>query len=500
MTGPERLTSLGMVAGGAARPGYEPAEHGHGIVHLGVGAFHRAHQAVCTDEALAAAGGDWRIIGASLRGTQAADALNPQNGLYTLLERDGETTRARVIASISQVIAATRDREALLAAMTDPAIRIVSLTVTEKAYGIDRAAGGIDMDHPAVAADLAEPRSPSGVLGLLTESLRLRRRANIEPFTVLCCDNLPENGNLLRKGVTGFAEQLDPELATWIGDNVAFPSTMVDRITPAPTDRTLADAATATGCQDLAAVETEPFSQWVIEDRFPTGRPQWEAGGALFVDDVAPYERMKLRMLNGAHSMLAYAGYLAGHRFVRDAMADTGLTLLVQRQMRAAAATLEPLAAIDLGDYEHQLIGRFSNRAIAHETYQIAMDGTEKLPQRVFQPALDAIAGGQDIRPFAFATAAWMRYCLGADEVGEIYALRDPREAEIASRIAGVPRKAGDISAALHSLPGLFPPALAGHAPWRRAVEGILDIMLTDGVVTAIRSEAAIASRPDDGS
>jgi fructuronate reductase len=271
---------------------------------------------------------------------------------------------------------------------------------------------------------------------------------------------------------------------------------MVDRITPAPNAKTLADAVALAGCEDQGAVETEPFSQWVIEDRFPMGRPAFEAGGALFVDDVAPYERMKLRMLNGAHSMLAYAGFLAGHAYVRDVIADEALGFLVERHMRAASATLRPLSGISFNDYAAALLARFRNPAIAHETWQIAMDGTEKLPQRLFEPAQHALDHGQDIRPFAFAVAAWMRYCLGRTDDGQIYALRDPRETEIAACLADSDDNAAALSDALHALPGLFPKSLIEAPSWRATVEKILTTMLRQGVAAAIRSEAATRRQP----
>lgn len=486
----KRLAAIGDVSPGVRLPAYDPSGHGRGIVHLGVGAFHRAHQAIYTDDALAVAGGDWRITGVSLRGTATAQALNRQNGFYTLIERGEGGAGARLVASIGGVLAAADGIQPIVQALADPATRIVSLTVTEKAYGIDRVAGDIDRGHPAVAADLENPRKPSGVLGLLAESLRLRRAAGLPPCTVLCCDNLPENGALLRGGVTGFARALDAGLADWIEDHVAFPSTMVDRITPATTEMTLADAARLTGCEDRAAVETEPFSQWVIEDRFPQGRPSWEAGGAIFVSDVAPYERMKLRMLNGTHSMLAYSGFLCGHRYVRDVMADAALSALVRRHLRAAAATLDPLEGIALDGYAEELAVRFRNPAMAHETYQIAMDGTEKLPQRLLQPALETMAKGRDIRPFAFAVAAWMRYCLGRKDDGAAYALRDPREDEIASALATAGGSASGIAAALHALPGLFPEGLAGNPDWRARVEQHLATMFDRGMAEAIDREA----------
>ena len=346
----------------------------------------------------------------------------------------------------------------------------------------------------AIAPDLANPRQPKGAIGLIVEGLRRRRDQGDRPFTVLCCDNLPENGALLGAGVADFARRIDPDLARWIADHVPFPATMVDRITPATTEATLRDAEALTGRVDLAAVETEPFSQWVIEDRFvggPAGRPAWEAGGAIFAADVVPYERMKLRMLNGTHSMMAYAGFLAGRDYVRDVMADPFLAGLVDRHLRAAAGTLAPLPGIDFADYAAALAARFRNPAIAHETYQIAMDGTEKLPQRLLEPALFALEHGQSLRPFAFAVAAWMRYCTGRSDTGEPYALRDPRGAEIEQALAGV-RAAEDMAASLLALPGLFPLALTENNGWRTEIVGILKIMVERGMAAAIETEARI--------
>ncbi|MFC6490859.1 mannitol dehydrogenase family protein, partial [Nitratireductor sp. GCM10026969] len=352
----------------------------------------------------------------------------------------------------------------------------------------------VDDRHPAIAADLADPHAPRGALGLLVEALRLRREKGLAPFTVLCCDNLPDNGGLVRAGVTDFAARVDPDLADWIRTHVAFPSTMVDRITPAPTEKTRAEAERLLGVSDMAAVEAEPFSQWVIEDRFPAGRPEWERGGAIFVADVAPYEAMKLRMLNGSHSMMAYAGFLAGREYVRDVMADEALARLVRRHLSAAAATLSPLEGIDTEDYALALTDRFANPAIAHETYQIAMDGTEKLPQRILAPALHALRNGGDLRPFAFAVAAWMRYCTGRRDNGEAYRLRDPREEEIASALARAGGDAGAVADALTGLPGLFPDELAASREWNACVRSILTGMLQKGMAQALEEEARPAA------
>ena len=290
-----------------------------------------------------------------------------------------------------------------------------------------------------------------------------------------------------------FAAAVDPDLAAWIGTNVTFPSTMVDRITPASTEATFADALRLTGFEDRAAVETEPFTQWVIEDDFVAGRPRWEAGGAIFARDVAPYEKMKLRMLNGAHSMLAYSGYIAGHAYVRDVMKDDALARLVARQMDAASRTLDPVPGVDLAAYKADLLARFANPAIAHQTYQIAMDGTQKLPQRLIEPAMATLRTGGSMDAYAFAVAAWMRYCLGMDEQGRTYALRDPREAEIASLLGEAGNDSASIVDRLLALPGLFPDDLATAPEWRRAVQTRLETMLAEGMRKAIEREARAA-------
>lgn len=469
-------------------PGYQPEGAGNGIVHLGLGAFARAHIAAYTDGAMAAEGGDWRITGVSLRGEDVAHALNPQDGRYTLIER-GETPQARVIGSIAAVIAGATLGERVLSALVQPACRIVSITVTEKGYGLLRS-GGCDPAHPAVAADLQNPAAPRGVLGLISRGLALRFAEGLAPFVVLSCDNLPENGPLVRAAVIDFARRAHgATLADRISAEVAFPSTMVDRITPAATARTRADAAALTGYDDEAAIETEPFSQWVIEDRFPSGRPAWEAAGALFVPDVAPYEKMKLRMLNGSHSMLAYAGFLSGRTYVCDVMKDAALGGLVRGHMAAAASSL-PSIAMDLAAYASSLSDRFSNPAIAHETRQIAMDGTQKLPQRIFAPALEVLERDEYLAPFAFATAAWMRYALGRNDQGQTYPLNDPREAEIRAVLTGVDvENPVAVFAALAALPDFLPETLA-RGKFADAAILRLERMLTLGMEKAILAEA----------
>lgn len=484
-----RLTSLHDLPERVAVPAYRRDAHAPGIVHIGLGAFHKAHQAVYTDDALAASGGDWRIIGVSLRSTAPAEELVPQNCLYTVIERGTGGSRARIIGALAAALNLESDRQEVLDALCAPTTRIVSLTVTEKGYGIDRSTGGVDPDHPAIAADLAKPANPRGVAGLLVWALGQRRAAGTPPFTVLCCDNLPENGSLVRSLLIDFARRAAPDLTDHIRENVAFPATMVDRITPARGPDTLNLAQEFTGHFDAAAIESERFRQWVIEDDFPTGRPDWSAGGALFVDDVRPFEEMKLRMLNGTHSMLAYTGFLAGHRYVRDVMGDPALAILVKRHLTAAAATLNPLPGIDLDTYAKDLFARFANPHLGHETRQIAMDGSEKMPQRIFAPALDALRLGQSPQPFAFATAAWMRYTLGRTDDGDAYELRDPLETVLqASLDRNTP--AERVVAHLNGIAGLIPSDLAGNDEWQGAVTGALQKILTVGMRDAIRDAA----------
>jgi len=479
-----RLTTLEGLPDGVQRPGYRREHHAPGIVHLGLGAFHKAHQAVYTDDALAATGGDWRVIGVSLRSATPSEDLTPQTCLYTTIERSAEGTRARVIGSLAAALCLRTHRKPVLDALCSPATRIVSLTVTEKGYGLDRKTGGVDPAHPAIAADLADPGNPRGVAGLLVWALGRRRAAGIAPFTVLCCDNLPGNGALVRSLLVDFARRTSPGLADHIETGVAFPSTMVDRITPARNDATLRLAETLTLHADAAAVECEAFRQWVIEDDFPTGRPAWEAGGAIFVTDVGPFEKMKLRMLNGTHSMLAYAGFLAGHRYVRDVMADPAMAALVERHLAAAASTLDELPGIELRAYGADLLRRFANPHLAHETYQIAMDGSEKMPQRIFAPALDALRRGQSIEPFAFATAAWMRYTVGRTGDGQTYDLRDPLEARLRPPDTAAPTAEG-IMARLCGIEGLVPRELTTIDHWRQAVARHLEMLLRPGMAAA---------------
>ncbi|WP_159949651.1 mannitol dehydrogenase family protein [Rhizobium sp. 18065] len=464
------LSSSSALAGEVFTPGYDRAKLKPGIVHIGFGAFHRAHQAVYTDSALAASFGDWGIVGVSLRSFEPIRDLKAQDHLFSVISRDASGAEPRVVGSVVGGISAANDRDGLLVLLADPAIRIVSLTVTEKAYGFDPASGGLDRRHPAIAADLVTPGAPVGVIGFLVEGLARRKRAGVQPFTVLCCDNLPTNGRVVERLVLEMAQAHDPALAGWIAAEGAFPCTMVDRIVPAATDETRRRAADLLGVEDRLALDTEPFMQWVIEDRFVSGRPEWERAGALFVADVEPYEKMKLRMLNGPHSMIAYLGQLKGLEYVKDVMAVPDYAERVRRHMAAAALTLDPVPGIDLDKYREQLIERFSNPTIAHRTKQIAMDGSQKLPQRIFAAAVDDLAAGRDAAVFAEATALWIAYVMQNPQI------EDPRAPELRQASGAV--DPADPSASFFALPGLLPRRLAEGREWRDLVNSALNLEL----------------------
>ncbi len=430
MTETKRLSAatLASLPKEVAQPAYDRAAIETGIVHLGVGAFNRAHQAAYVDDALARGETGWGIVAASLRSAATRDALKPQDGLYTLAIR-GETTALRIIGAIQDVLVAPEDPAGLIAAMSRPSVKIVTLTVTEKGYCHDPATGTLAENHPDIVHDLANPDRPRSAPGFLAAALKVRRAAGTPPFTVVSCDNLPANGKTLKRVLTRYAELLDPALGRHVADEVAFPSTMVDRIVPATTDADRAMVAEALGLTDAWPVMGEPFAQWVIEDHFPAGRPRFELSGAELVSDVEPFELMKLRLLNGAHSTLAYLGRLLGLETVADAMNDADLPRVLDGVWREAAPTLAE--TIDTAAYTARLVERFRNPSLRHRLVQIAMDGSQKLPQRLLGPIRDNLAAGRPIDHLALAVAAWMRFAAGRDADGGEYALNDPLEARL---------------------------------------------------------------------
>ncbi|BBE70838.1 mannitol dehydrogenase family protein [Oharaeibacter diazotrophicus] len=493
-TDPTRLSldRLADLPADVARPDYRrgraPAV---GIVHLGIGAFHRAHQAVFTDRVLAAGGGAWGICGVSLRSPDTRDALAPQDGLYTVATRSAEGETLRVVGSVVDLAVAPEAPEAVLRRMSDPRTRVVSLTVTEKGYCRLPASGDLDEDDPAVRRDLAAPGRPTTAIGFVVEALARRRAAGVAPFTLVSCDNLPANGKALRQVVRRFAELRNSALGAFVGEEVAFPSTMVDRIVPATTDADRAAVSARLGSLDAWPVVTEPFSQWVLEDDFRAGRPAWEDAGAVFVADVRPYEEMKLRLLNASHSALAYLGGLAGHETVADAMAAPGFAAFLEAAMaEELAPTLQPLPGIDLSAYRAALIARFRNPAVRHRLAQIATDGSQKLPQRILAPVRRRLADGLPFDRLALAIAAWMRAMAGRDDAGRPFVFADPLAERIRAAVgeATAPRA---VLAAFLRIEAVFGTDLPASADFVETVGAALERLAAVGAATAVREGTA---------
>jgi fructuronate reductase len=483
--------TLGELPEDVARPRYDRSALATGIVHLGAGAFQRAHQAMYTEAALNAGDTRWGIVGASLRSPAVRDALKPQDNLYTLAVRGAEGERLQVIGAIRDVLVAPEDPKVLLDVLCDPAVKIVTLTVTEKGYCYDPATTTLDEAHPDIVHDLANPAQPRTAPGFLVEALRRRRAAKISAFTVLCCDNLPHNGRTVAAIVTRFAALRDHALAGYIANEVAFPSTMVDRITPATTPDDRAAISGSLGLDDAAPVVTEPFSQWVIEDRFPGGRPDWGIAGAEFVTDVAPYENMKLRLLNGSHSTLAYLGYLAGYETVADTMQDANYRRLAEGVMDDAAATLKMPPGADVAAYKRALAERYANPALRHRTWQICMDGSQKLPQRLLGSIRDRLGAGASIDRLVMGVAGWMRYVTAIDEQGKPIDVRDP----LSARLRAIADEAGlvaeRLAPALLDVREIFSPELAADPRFRAAVTNALSRIIAKGAKAAVAQSSS---------
>ncbi len=407
-----------------------------GIVHLGLGAFHRGHQALITDEFMQVSGQrDWGIIAANIRsGVQLVEDLQAQDNLYTVTETNPDGSRTqKLISSLVDTVFTGDDRRPLINMMSQENIRIVSLTVTEKGYCTNLATGELLLDNPLVEHDLAHPENPRSAIGLIVAALAARRGAGLKPFTVLSCDNMPDNGQRTRNAVLQMAGKLDSGLAAWIAAKCKFPGTMVDRIVPAATDEDLATVKDALGAEDKGAIICEAFLQWVIEDDFVDGRPDWDkVPGVTFVKDVQPYEEMKLRMLNGSHSFLAYLGYLGNYPTISEVTSDPHYFAATRKLMNeVSATTLDMPKSTDVEAYAEELLQRFLNPGLAHRTWQIAMDGSQKVPQRWLNTIRFHLEHDGSFAPLALGIAAWMQYATGVDMNGETIDVRDPMADEL---------------------------------------------------------------------
>ncbi|MGL4724008.1 MAG: mannitol dehydrogenase family protein [Scandinavium sp.] len=419
-------------------PQYDRQQLRSRIVHFGFGAFHRAHQALLTDRVLNAKGGDWGLCEISLfSGDVLMSQLRAQHHLYTVLEKGADGNQPIVIGAVHECLNAKLDSlAAIIEKFCEPQVAIVSLTITEKGYCIDPATGRLDVTQPRIVHDLENPSEPHSAPGILVEALHRRRERGLAPFTVLSCDNIPDNGHVVKNAVLGMAQKRSPELAEWIAEHVSFPGTMVDRIVPAATEESLAEITATLGVEDPCAISSEPFIQWVVEDNFVAGRPEWELAGAQMVSDVLPWEQMKLRMLNGSHSFLAYLGYLAGYDHISDCMQDEDFrAAALQLMMKEQAPTLR-ITGVDLQAYANSLITRFTNPALKHRTWQIAMDGSQKLPQRMLEGIRVHLERESQWPLLALGVAGWMRYVSGIDENGQAIDVRDPLADKIKALVA----------------------------------------------------------------
>ena len=468
--------NLARVPREVKRPGYDRSKIDIGIVHFGPGAFHRVHQAWFVDKLLA---NDprWGICAVSLRSTDVRDALVPQDGLYTLATLD-ESTSYRVIGALKQTLVAPEDPESVLERLSAPQTRVVTMTVTEKGYCLG-ADGNLDMAHGGIRRDLRSPHSPASLIGYLVEALRRRRASGVGPLTIVSCDNLVDNGTRLGRAVQQLAEANDPDLARWIADEVAFPRTMVDSITPATTEDLRERVAEALGMTDRWPVQREGFVQWVIEDR-AAGRggddagPDWESAGVIVTDNVGAYDRAKLRLLNGAHSSLAYLGLLAGHETVAGAMQDVDLAAFVGTMMkRDILPTLEAPRGLDLNLYIQAILQRFRNPAIRHALAQIAWDGSQKLPFRLLGTIQDNLQGGRPIDRLCVPIAAWMHFVRRKTADGE--QVIDP----LAERLFDIGKSCQNRASAdlpmFLALEQVFPPSLAGNEIFTSALARAYD-------------------------
>ncbi|WP_369915098.1 mannitol dehydrogenase family protein [Xanthomonas sp. NCPPB 3005] len=469
-----------------ARPTYALDRVRIGIVHLGAGAFHRAHQAVYLDDLLADEP-DWAISAVSLHSPQVRDALRPQDGLYTLALLD-EPPALRIIGAIREVLCAQDEQPAVLVRLADPAVRLVTLTVTEKGYCL--AGEQLDFAHPDIVHDLAAPHAPRSAIGYLVAGLRERLRLGLAPYTVLSCDNLPDNGGKLRRAVLQFAHTIDPALAAWIETEAAFPRSMVDSITPASDDALRERVAAQLGCHDAWPIQRERYSQWVIENRFCNGRPAFERAGVTLSDDIAGYDRAKLRLLNGPHSALAYLGSLLDLDTVADAMRHPQLAAFVETLMREdIASTLQPMPGFDPQHYTGAILARFRNPAIAHRLAQIAWDGSQKLPVRLLGTIADALAAGRRIDRLCLPIAAWMQFV--RRQARESVALVDPMSDVLTGIGRGATGDAGHDVNAFLALDAVFSP-LSEDARFTQALRDTYATLGGCGTEDVERSLSAI--------
>jgi mannitol 2-dehydrogenase len=491
MTAKLNTANLGKLDPKIQVPRYDRQKVGQSIMHIGVGGFHRAHQALYCDDLLnEGADSQWGFCGVGLLKTDARirDVMLSQDCLYTLVERSLAGDSARIIGSIVNFAFAPDDSQKVIERMASPETRIVSLTITEGGYYIDQSTGELDGKHTDLQHDLAHPHEPSCSFGYLLEALDRRRLRGLAPFTVMSCDNIQSNGEVAKKMLTAFAELRDPGLRNWLDEKCLFPNSMVDRITPATTDEHRALVREKFGIDDGWPVMTESFKQWVIEDHFVDGRPKWEQVGAQMTTDVLPYEKMKLRLLNASHQALCYIGMLLGYQLVHETMEDDGIRTLVQKMMdQEVTPILSPVPGVDLTEYKKTLIERFANPAIRDQLSRIGIYGSSGIPKFVLPSILDQLKRGEPIKLLSFTIAAWFRYLNGLDETGKEMPMLDP----MASKLRERAKTAGKDARQLLRMREVFSEELASDPTFAKEVSDTLNSFYQNGARATLEKSIA---------
>jgi mannitol 2-dehydrogenase len=472
-------------------PKYDRQKVGQSIMHVGVGGFYRAHQALYMDD-LFHQGSDpqWGYCGVGLlkHDARIRDVMGSQDCLYTLVERSLEGDKARIIGSIVNFLFAPDDPQKVIEQMASPQTRIVSLTITEGGYYIDVSTGELDAKHPDIQYDLAHPHEPRCSFGYILEALDRRRLRGLPSFTLMSCDNIQSNGEVARKMLTAFAELRDPVFRNWLSENCIFPNSMVDRITPATTDEHRNLVKEKFGIDDGWPVMTESFKQWVIEDHFGQGRPAWESVGAQMTTDVLPYEKMKLRLLNASHQALCYIGMLLGYQLVHETMEDQDIQKLVKKMMDdEVTPILSAVPGVDLADYKKTLIERFANPAIRDQLSRIGIYGSSGIPKFVLPSIEDQLKRGGPIKLLSFTVASWFRYLTGLDESGKEMPMLDPMAATLRERA----KAAGKDARQLLAMREVFSEELGNSPAFVKEVTDILNSFYTEGTrATLVKSIA----------
>jgi mannitol 2-dehydrogenase len=470
-------------------PQYDREKVGQAMLHVGVGGFHRAHQALYTDDLLnQGEDSQWGFCGVGLlkHDARIRDVMESQNCLYTLVERSLAGDTARIIGSIVNFAFAPDDSQKVIEQMASPTTRILSLTITEGGYYIDQATGNLNAQHADLQHDLAHPHEPSCSFGYILEALDRRRIRGLAPFTVMSCDNIQSNGEVAKKMLMAFAELRDPQLSNWMAQNCLFPNSMVDRITPATTDEHRDLVKEKFGIDDGWPVMTESFKQWVIEDHFVQGRPKWEQVGAQMTGDVLPYEKMKLRLLNASHQALCYIGMLLGYQLVHETMEDADIRKLVEKMMdEEVTPLLSPVPGVDLTEYKKTLIERFANPAIRDQLSRIGIYGSSGIPKFVLPSVEEQVKRGGALKLLGFTVASWFRYLNGLDESGKEMPMLDPMAPKLRERA----KAAGKDASQLLGLREVFSEELANAPAFAKQVSDTLNSFYADGArATLVKS------------